>query len=136
MFAEGIHARFPGKLLAYNCSPSFNWKRNLDNDSIANFQEELGRMGYKFQFITLAGFHSLNHSMFELARGYAATGMPAYVVLQELEFASEANGYTATRHQREVGTGYFDEVLQTICGGSSATCALKGSTEEDQFQQR
>jgi isocitrate lyase len=132
-FAEGIHAMFPGKLLAYNCSPSFNWKRHLDDVTIARFQDELGAMGYKFQFITLAGFHALNHSMFELARGYRAAGMPAYVDLQEREFASEDHGYSATRHQREVGTAYFDEVLQTICGRDSATCALKGSTEEAQF---
>jgi isocitrate lyase len=132
-FAEAIHAEFPGKLLAYNCSPSFNWKRRLDDVTIARFQEELGAMGYKFQFITLAGFHSLNYSMFELARGYAESGMTAYVQLQEAEFAAEADGYTATKHQREVGTGYFDAVLQAITGGSAATCALKGSTEEAQF---
>jgi isocitrate lyase len=133
-FAEGIHAVYPGKLLAYNCSPSFNWKRHLDDATIARFQEELSEFGYRFQFITLAGFHSLNHSMFELARGYAAAGMPAYVDLQEREFASEADGYTATRHQREVGTAYFDQVLQTLSGGlESATRALKGSTEEAQF---
>ncbi|MGQ0613903.1 MAG: isocitrate lyase [Planctomycetaceae bacterium] len=133
-FAEAIHARFPGKLLAYNCSPSFNWKRHLDDATIEKFQRELGAMGYRFQFITLAGFHSLNHSMFELARAYAAEGMPAYVRLQEREFAGEAFGYTATRHQREVGTGYFDDVLKALTGGSAATAALEGSTEQAQFQ--
>ncbi len=133
-FAEAIHARFPGKLLAYNCSPSFNWKRHLDDATIERFQRELGAMGYRFQFITLAGFHSLNHSMFELARAYAAEGMPAYVRLQEREFAGEAFGYTATRHQREVGTGYFDDVLKALTGGSSVTAALEGSTEQAQFQ--
>ncbi|MDA5108825.1 isocitrate lyase [Brevibacillus thermoruber] len=132
-FAEAIHAQFPGKLLAYNCSPSFNWKKKLDEDSIARFQDELGEMGYKFQFVTLAGFHTLNHSMFELARGYRERGMAAYSELQQAEFASEAYGYTATRHQREVGTGYFDEVAQVIAGGTSSTTALKGSTEEEQF---
>ena len=132
-FAEAIHAQFPGKLLAYNCSPSFNWKRHLDDATIAKFQRELGALGYKFQFITLAGFHSLNASMFELAKGYAAEGMTAYVRLQEREFAMEPEGYTATKHQREVGTGYFDQVSQAIAGGQASTLALKGSTEEEQF---
>jgi len=132
-FAEGIHKQFPGKLLAYNCSPSFNWKKNLDDATIAKFQRELGAMGYKFQFVTLAGFHSLNHGMFELARKYKTDGMAAYSVLQQAEFASEKDGYTATRHQREVGTGYFDSVAQVISGGTSATLALKESTEEHQF---
>ena len=133
-FAEAIHAQFPGKLLAYNCSPSFNWKRHLDDETIAGFQRELGAMGYKFQFITLAGFHALNESMFQLARGYAASGMSAYVELQQREFALEEAGYTATRHQREVGAGYFDEVAQAVSGGQSSTLALKGSTEEAQFE--
>jgi isocitrate lyase len=133
-FAAAIHERFPGKLLAYNCSPSFNWKRHLDDDTIAGFQRELGAMGYKFQFITLAGFHALNESMFELARGYAARGMSAYVELQQREFALEEAGYTATRHQREVGAGYFDGVAQAVSGGQSSTLALKGSTEEAQFE--
>ncbi|MBL8767797.1 MAG: isocitrate lyase [Planctomycetes bacterium] len=132
-FAEGVHKKFPGKLLAYNCSPSFNWKKNLDAGAIARFQNELGAMGYKFQFVTLAGFHQLNHGMFELARGYAARGMAAYSELQQAEFASEANGYTATRHQREVGTGYFDQVMQTITSGIASTLALEGSTEKAQF---
>jgi isocitrate lyase len=132
-FAEAIHERFPGKLLAYNCSPSFNWKKKLDDETIAKFQIELGRMGYKFQFVTLAGFHALNHSMFELARGYKERGMAAYSELQQREFASEEFGYTATRHQREVGTGYFDQVSMVVSGGTSSTTALKGSTEEDQF---
>ncbi|MHB8641384.1 MAG: isocitrate lyase [Gaiellaceae bacterium] len=132
-FAEAIHAEFPGKLLAYNCSPSFNWKKHLDDDQIARFQKELGALGYKFQFVTLAGFHALNASMFELARGYAENGMSAYVELQEREFAMEEQGYTATRHQREVGAGYFDEVAQVISGGLSSTLALRGSTEEEQF---
>ncbi|MDX2058060.1 MAG: isocitrate lyase [Gemmatimonadales bacterium] len=132
-FAEAIHAKFPGKMLAYNCSPSFNWEKKLDADTIARFQRELGAMGYKFQFVTLAGFHALNHGMFELARGYAARGMAAYAELQRAEFASEANGYTATRHQREVGTGYFDEVAQVVSGGCSSTTALAGSTETAQF---
>ena len=132
-FAEAIHAEFPGKLLAYNCSPSFNWRRHLDDETIERFQRELGAMGYKFQFITLAGFHALNESMFELARGYAAEGMPAYVRLQEREFALEDAGYTATKHQREVGTGYFDEILKVISGGTAATLALDGSTERAQF---
>jgi isocitrate lyase len=134
-FAEGIHRQFPGKMLAYNCSPSFNWKRKLDDATIAKFQRELGAMGYKFQFITLAGFHALNYSMFDLARGYRAAQMSAYVKLQEAEFAAEADGYTATRHQREVGAGYFDDVTQTIAGGTSSLSALKGSTEEHQFEQ-
>jgi isocitrate lyase len=133
-FAAAIHEEFPGKLLAYNCSPSFNWKRHLDDETIAGFQRELGGMGYKFQFITLAGFHALNESMFELARGYAESGMPAYVELQQREFALEESGYTATRHQREVGAGYFDEVAQAVSGGRSSTLALKGSTEEAQFE--
>ncbi|WML50864.1 isocitrate lyase [Neobacillus sp. PS3-12] len=132
-FAEAIHEKFPGKLLAYNCSPSFNWEAKLDKNTIANFQEELGKMGYKFQFVTLAGFHALNHSMFELARGYKDRGMAAYSELQQAEFASEKHGYTATRHQREVGTGYFDQVSMVITGGTSSTTALKGSTEEAQF---
>lgn len=132
-FAEAIHAKYPGKLLAYNCSPSFNWKKKLDEKTIARFQEELGEMGYKFQFVTLAGFHALNYSMFELARGYRDRGMAAYSELQQAEFAVEQYGYTATRHQREVGTGYFDEVAQVIAGGNSSTTALKGSTEEEQF---
>jgi isocitrate/methylisocitrate lyase len=132
-FAEGIHAHYPGKLLAYNCSPSFNWRKHLDDATIAKFQKELGAMGYRFQFITLAGFHALNASMFELAHGYAAEGMTAYVALQEREFSMEQDGYTATRHQAEVGTGYFDEVSQVITGGKGSTLALKGSTEEAQF---
>ena len=135
-FAEAIHERFPGKILAYNCSPSFNWKRHLGDDEIASFQQELGRMGYRFQFITLAGFHALNASMFELAKGYSAEGMSAYVRLQEHEFELEEDGYTATRHQREVGAGYFDLVAQAVSGGESSTLALKGSTEEAQFQSR
>ena len=132
-FAEAIHAQFPGKLLAYNCSPSFNWKRALSDEEIAAFQHELGEMGYKFQFITLAGFHALNASMFELAKGYAATGMSAYVELQEREFAMEGEGYTATRHQREVGAGYFDLISTIASAGASSTLALIGSTEEEQF---
>jgi isocitrate lyase len=132
-FADAMHEQFPGKLLAYNCSPSFNWRRHLDDDTIARFQSELGEMGYKFQFITLAGFHALNESMFELARGYATEGMPAYVRLQEREFALEPAGYTATKHQREVGAGWFDEIAQAVSGGQSSTLALKGSTEEAQF---
>jgi isocitrate lyase len=132
-FAEAIHAEYPAKMLAYNCSPSFNWSKHLDEDTIARFQKELGVMGYRYQFITLAGFHALNASMFELARGYAADGMPAYVELQNTEFAMEGDGYSATRHQREVGAGYFDLVSQTISGGQSSTLSLKGSTEEDQF---
>jgi isocitrate lyase len=132
-FAGAIHERFPGKLLAYNCSPSFNWRRHLSDDEIASFQQELGALGYRFQFITLAGFHALNASMFELARGYAAEGMTAYVRLQEREFELEAEGYTATRHQREVGAGWFDLVAQAVSGGESSTLALEGSTEEAQF---
>ncbi len=133
-FAEAIHAEHPGKMLAYNCSPSFNWKQNLDDLTIAKFQRELGAMGYKFQFITLAGFHALNHSMYQLARGYSARQMSAYVELQEAEFAAEEQGYTATKHQREVGTGYFDQITQAISGGQSSLTALSGSTEEEQFQ--
>jgi isocitrate lyase len=133
-FAEAIHARYPGKLLAYNCSPSFNWKRHLDDGAIASFQSELAAMGYRFQFVTLAGFHAVCASMFELAHGYATDGMSAYVRLQDQEFALEEHGYSATRHQREVGAGYFDAVLQAVCGGESSTLALKGSTEEAQFQ--
>ena len=132
-FAEGIHRKFPGKMLAYNCSPSFNWTKNLDATTIARFQNELGAMGYKFQFITLAGFHALNYSMFELANGYAKENMTAYVRLQQREFAAEAEGYTATKHQREVGTGYFDEITQLVQGGRSSVTALTGSTEEEQF---
>ena len=132
-FAEAIHAKYPGKLLAYNCSPSFNWKAKLDEATIAKFQRELGAMGYKFQFVTLAGFHSLNHAMFELASGYRDEGMAAYSRLQQAEFASEAAGYTATRHQREVGTGYFDKVALTLSAGASSTIALAHSTETDQF---
>ncbi len=132
-FAEAIHRQFPGKLLAYNCSPSFNWKKKLDDKTIARFQRELGAMGYRFQFITLAGFHALNFSMYELARGYQATQMSAYVALQEAEFAAEAQGYTATKHQREVGAGYFDDVTQTVTAGTSSITAMKGSTEEAQF---
>ena len=133
-FAEGIHAKYPGKLLAYNCSPSFNWKAKLDQQTIANFQRELGAMGYKYQFVTLAGFHSLNHAMFELASAYRDRGMAAYSELQQAEFDSEAAGYTATRHQREVGTGYFDAVATAVSGGQSSTVALKESTEADQFK--
>lgn len=132
-FAEAIHAQFPDKMLAYNCSPSFNWKQNLDDATIAKFQRELGAMGYKFQFITLAGFHSLNYSMFELARGYHEEQMAAYVRLQEKEFAGVNQGYTAVKHQREVGTGYFDMVSQAISGGDASTLALNGSTEAAQF---
>jgi isocitrate lyase len=132
-FAEAIHAQFPGKLLAYNCSPSFNWKKKLDDASIARFQRELGAMGYKFQFVTLAGFHALNHSMFTLASGYRDRGMAAYSELQQAEFASEAAGYTATKHQREVGTGYFDAVATVISAGQASTLALVGSTEHEQF---
>jgi isocitrate lyase len=133
-FAAAIHERFPGKLMAYNCSPSFNWRKHLDDDQIARFQAELGELGYKFQFITLAGFHSLNAAMFELARGYVEEGMPAYVRVQEREFELEELGYTATRHQREVGAGYFDAVAELVSGGRSSTLALKGSTEEAQFE--
>jgi len=133
-FAEAIHARYPGKLLAYNCSPSFHWKKKLDDTTIARFQKELAAMGYKFQFVTLAGFHALNLSMFQLAKDYAASGMAAYSRLQELEFASaHEDGYSAIKHQTFVGTGYFDEVAQTISGGKSSTTALRGSTEEAQF---
>jgi isocitrate lyase len=132
-FAEGIHAKFPGKLLAYNCSPSFNWKKHLDDATIARFQRELGAMGYKFQFVTLAGFHSLNHGMYELARDYGKRGMAAYSELQQGEFASEEHGYTATRHQREVGTGYFDAVAQVVSSGTASTLALQESTEAAQF---
>ncbi|MGM0590000.1 MAG: isocitrate lyase [Bacteroidota bacterium] len=132
-FAEAIHKEYPGKMLAYNCSPSFNWKKHLDDATIAKFQRELGAMGYKFQFVTLAGFHALNYGMFDLARGYKQEGMTAYSRLQEAEFASEKDGYTATKHQREVGTGYFDAVSTAISGGESSTLALVGSTEEEQF---
>ena len=135
-FAEAIHAKFPGKMLAYNCSPSFNWRKHLDDETIARFQGELSAMGYKFQFVTLAGFHALNHSMFELARSYEAEGMTAYTRLQEAEFKSEAAGYTATKHQREVGTGYFDSVLNSVTGGNTSTAALKGSTEAEQFEDK
>jgi isocitrate lyase len=133
LFADAIHAKFPGKMLAYNCSPSFNWKKYLDDATIAKFQRELGKMGYKFQFITLAGFHALNFSMFQLAKGYKARQMSAYVELQQAEFAAEPLGYTATKHQREVGTGYFDQVTQVIAGAHSSITALKGSTEDEQF---
>jgi isocitrate lyase len=133
-FAEAVRAQFPDKLLAYNCSPSFNWKKNLDGATIARFQRELAAMGYKFQFVTLAGFHTLNYSMFDLAHGYARRGMVAYSELQEAEFAAEESGYTATRHQHEVGTGYFDAVAKIICGGECSTVALCGSTEEEQFR--
>lgn len=132
-FAKAITERYPGKLLAYNCSPSFNWRKKLDETTIASFQQELSKMGYKFQFVTLAGFHALNYSMFELALGYHNAGMSAYSRLQQAEFSMEANGYTATRHQREVGTGYFDEVAQVIASGTSSTTALSGSTEAEQF---
>ncbi|HXC86453.1 MAG TPA: isocitrate lyase [Candidatus Cybelea sp.] len=133
-FAHAIHTKFPGKLLAYNCSPSFNWKKKLDDVTIANFQQELGKMGYKFQFVTLAGFHSLNMSMFHLARGYAQAGMTAYSKLQQEEFAAQELGYRAVTHQRFVGTGYFDEIAQVVSGGASSTTALAGSTEAAQFQ--
>ena len=132
-FAEAVHAKFPGKMLAYNCSPSFNWKKNLDDATIAKFQRELGAMGYKFQFITLAGFHSLNYSMFNLAHGYARNNMTAFVEMQEAEFAAAERGFTAVKHQREVGTGYFDAVTQAIQQGKSSTTALHGSTEDEQF---
>ena len=132
-FAEAMNAQFPGKPLAYNCSPSFNWKLNLSEEDIRTFQDQLGEMGYKFQFVTLAGFHALNHSMFELARGYRERGMEAYSELQQREFDSEEHGYTATKHQREVGAGYFDDVTQVVSGGVSSTTALTGSTEEQQF---
>jgi isocitrate lyase len=132
-FADGVHARFPGKLLAYNCSPSFNWKKNLDELTIARFQRELGAMGYKFQFVTLAGFHALNYGMFDLARGYRERGMAAYTELQQAEFGAEGDGYTATRHQKEVGTGYFDRVAEVVSGGAASTLALGESTEAAQF---
>ena len=132
-FADAIHAKFPGKLLSYNCSPSFNWKKNLDDSTIARFQKELGAMGYKFQFITLAGFHALNYGMFHLAHGYARRQMSAFVELQEAEFAAAEKGFTAVKHQREVGTGYFDAVTQVIQNGQSSTTALHGSTEDEQF---
>jgi isocitrate lyase len=132
-FAEGIRRKYPGKMLAYNCSPSFNWKRNLDDATIAKFQRELGAMGYKFQFITLAGFHSLNYSMFELAYGYARNNMTAFVELQQKEFAAAEKGFTAVKHQREVGTGYFDQVTTVCTGGKASTQALHGSTEDEQF---
>ena len=135
VFAEGIHREFPGKLLAYNCSPSFNWERHLDAATIAKFQRELAAMGYRFQFITLAGWHLINLNTFELAHDYAKEGMPAYVRVQSQEFAREKDGYTATKHQREAGTGYFDELLMTITGGSSSTTALRGSTEAEQFRE-
>jgi isocitrate lyase len=133
-FAQAVHERFPGKLLAYNCSPSFNWKRHLDDAEIASFQERLGELGYRFQFVTLAGFHALNASMFELATGYAESGMTAYVRVQERELELEEGGYTATRHQREVGAGYFDLVVEAVSGGHSSTLALDGSTEQAQFE--
>ncbi len=132
-FAEAIHEKFPGKLLAYNCSPSFNWKKKLSEEEISRFQEEIGAMGYRFQFVTLAGFHALNYSMFDLARNYRERGMDAYSELQQAEFAAEEHGYTATKHQREVGAGYFDEVAQIVAGGAASTTALSGSTEEAQF---
>ena len=135
-FAEAIHAKYPGKLLAYNCSPSFNWKKNLDDATIAKFQKEIASYGYKFQFITLAGFHALNYSMFNLAHGYARNQMSAFVELQEAEFAAAERGFTAVKHQREVGTGYFDTVTQAIQQGQSSTTALKGSTEEEQFHDK
>ena len=132
-FADAIHAQFPGKLLAYNCSPSFNWEKHLDKETIAKFQKELEKMGYKFQFVTLAGFHALNHSMFTLAKDYEKHGMAAYSTLQQNEFDELNNGFTAVKHQREVGTGYFDKISQIVSGGDSSTLALKGSTEEEQF---
>ncbi len=132
-FAEAIHEKYPGKMLAYNCSPSFNWKAKLSDEEIASFQEEIAKFGYKFQFVTLAGFHSLNNSMFELAKGYSERGMAAYSELQQREFDNEKYGYEATRHQREVGTGYFDEVAQVVSGGTASTTALAGSTEAEQF---
>jgi isocitrate lyase len=132
-FAEAMHKAHPGKLLAYNCSPSFNWKKHLDDATIAKFQKELGAMGYKFQFITLAGFHALNHGMFDLAMAYKAEGMAGYVKLQEKEFADAARGFTAVKHQREVGVGYFDEVANVVSSGNASTVAFKGSTEEEQF---
>ena len=133
-FAEGVQKKYPGKMMAYNCSPSFNWKAKLDAATIAKFQRELGAMGYKFQFVTLAGFHVLNHSMFDLAQGYRDRGMAAYSELQQEEFASEAQGYTATRHQREVGTGYFDAVTVAVTGGAASTTAMGASTEAAQFK--
>lgn len=133
MFADGIHSVFPGKPLAYNCSPSFNWKANLSDKEIAVFQKELGKMGYRYQFITLAGFHSLNHAMFKLARDYRDHGMSAYTKVQEDEFAQAQYGFTAHKHQREVGTGYFDQVSMAVSGGTSSTTALEGSTEQEQF---
>jgi isocitrate lyase len=133
-FAEAVKADFPDQMLAYNCSPSFNWKRNLDDETIARFQKEIGAMGYRFQFVTLAGWHALNESMFELAHGYARNGMSAYVELQQREFALESEGYTAGRHQREVGAGYFDDIATTLSGGKSSTLALVGSTESEQFE--
>ena len=132
-FAEAIHSRFPNKMLAYNCSPSFNWSANLSPEDIARFQREIGAMGYKYQFITLAGFHSLNYSMYQLATGYRDRGMEAYCELQDAEFAAEADGYTATRHQREVGAGWFDAISVAVKGGQSATTAMADSTEEAQF---
>ena len=132
-FADAIHAQFPGKMLAYNCSPSFNWRKHLDADTIARFQVELGKMGYKFQFITLAGFHSLNYGMYTLAQDYAGRGMAAYADLQDQEFAAVKSGYTAVKHQHEVGTGYFDEVASVISAGKASTLALKESTEAHQF---
>ena len=132
-FADAIHEKFPNQLLAYNCSPSFNWKKNLDDVTIAKFQKELGKMGYKFQFITLAGFHNLNYHMFQLSQDYQERDMSAYADLQEQEFNAEPEGYTATKHQREVGTGYFDAVAQVVSGGTSSTLALKESTEAEQF---
>jgi isocitrate lyase len=134
LFAAAIHEQHPGKLLAYNCSPSFNWARNLSEGQIATFQGDLASLGYRFQFVTLAGFHALNHSMFELARGFRDHAMSAYVQLQQAEFAAEEDGYTATRHQREVGAGYYDRVLDTITGGTATTLALHGSTEDEQFE--
>jgi isocitrate lyase len=135
VYAERIKDQFPDQMLAYNCSPSFNWRKHLDDQTIARFQKELGSMGYAFQFVTLAGWHALNESTFALARGYAERGMSAYVELQEREFALEDEGYTATRHQREVGAGYFDDIMSTLSGGTSSTLALTGSTEEAQFDQ-
>jgi isocitrate lyase len=132
-FAEGIHAKFPGKMMAYNCSPSFNWRKHLDDLTLLRFQRELGAMGYKFQFVTLAGFHALNLSMFNLATAYRDRGMAAYSEMQQTEFAAEEHGYSATRHQREVGTGYFDQVAQVIGGEGASTVAMKESTEEQQF---
>ncbi len=132
-FAEAMHAKYPGKMLAYNCSPSFNWKRHLDDDSIASFQRDLGQLGYKFQFVTLSGFHAMNHATFELAKGYRAHGMAAYSALQQREFASEADGYKAVKHQEFVGAGYFDAITKIVTGGDTSTLALEGSTEEAQF---